>query len=85
MNMKNFINWLDEHDLLEYVENAVNLVGIVLGVILYIAWVICLVIAGIVIAAGVFMASGWWLLAVIPWLVLVIVTIAAFMWARENI
>ena len=83
--MKNFINWLDEHDLLEYVENAVILVGIVLGVILYIAWVICLVIAGIVIAAGVFMASGWWLLAVIPWLVLVIVTIAAFMWAREKI
>lgn len=83
--MKNFINWLDEHDLLEYLVNAAVVVAIILGVILFIAWVIALVIAGIVIAAGVFTASGWWLLAVIPWLLLVVVTIAVAMWARDKI
>lgn len=83
--MKSFIEWLDEHDLLEYLEEAACLVAIVLGVILFIAWVAVLVIAAIVIVACIFELSAWWLLAFIPWLALVIVTIAVFMWVRENI
>ena len=83
--MKNFINWLDEHGLLEYCTIAITLVIVVLGVILFIAWCIALAVAGIVIAAGVFTVSGWWLLAAIPWLLLVTVTIAAGLWARDNI
>lgn len=83
--MKNFINWLEEHGLLEYCGVAATIVVIILGVILFIAWCIALAVAGIVIAAGVFTVSGWWLLAAIPWLLLVTVTIAAGLWARDNI
>ena len=83
--MKNFINWLEERGLLEYCGVAATIVVIILGVILFIAWIIALAIAGIVIAAGVFTVSGWWLLAAIPWLLLVTVTIAAGLWAKDHI
>lgn len=83
--MKNIINWLDEHGLLEYCGVAATIVVIILGVILFIAWCIALAIACIVIAVLAFKASGWWLLAGIPWLLLVTATIAVGLLARDNI
>lgn len=83
--MEKFMNWLDEHELLDYIFEAAGRVAIALGVILLVAWFLALGLAGIVIAYLVFTASAWWLLAFIPWLVLLTITIAVVCFVRDKL
>lgn len=82
--MDKIINWLDEHGLWEYIFEAAGKVAIALGVILFIVWALALAIAAVVLVGLIFTSSGWWLLAVIPWLLLVIITVAvgSFAWDK---
>lgn len=83
--MEKFINWLDEHGLWDYIFSAAIKVGIALGVVLFIVWALALALAAIVIAYGIFAVSAWWLLAIIPWLLLVTITVAVGLFAWDKL
>lgn len=83
--MEKFINWLDEHDLLDYIFEAAGRVAIALGAILLVAWFLALAFVFLFIGYLVFAASGWWLLAFIPWLVLLTITIAVVCFVRDKL
>lgn len=83
--MEKFMNWLDKHDFMDYIFEAAGRVVIALGVILFVAWCLALALAAIVIVCGIFAVSGWWLLAIIPWLVLLTITIAAVCFVRDKL
>lgn len=72
--MQDFLNWLDGHDLLDPLEQAVEIVGI----ILYAIWCVALVVAAIAVFVAALTASPWWLLAYIPLLVLVVLTLMVY-------
>jgi quinol-cytochrome oxidoreductase complex cytochrome b subunit len=72
--MQKFLEWLDTHDLLDPLEDAISLVA----AILFGIWCLGLAVAAIVIIVEVFVASPWWLLAYLPLLVLVVLTLTVF-------
>ena len=72
--MQNFLEWLDDHNLLDPLESALSIVG----VILYGIWCLALAVAAITIIFLAICESGWYLLGYIPWLVLLTVTIAFY-------
>lgn len=83
--MENFINWLDKKGLLEYIVEAALIVIGTIAALFAVAWIIVLALAGVVICYLVFAASGWWLLALILWLVLVTITIAAGRYIADKL
>lgn len=72
--MQKFLEWLDDHDLLDPLEQALSIVG----VILYGIWCLALAVAAIVVIILAIGSSGWWLLAFIPWLVLLVLTVTVY-------
>lgn len=69
--MQNYLQWLDDHGLLDPLDKAVTSVGKALLIV----WWIVLVLVAIGIILFAFALSGWWLLAFIPWLLLVTATL----------
>lgn len=78
--MQNFLNWLDDHGLLDPLEKALGIVGIVL----YVVWWIVLVLAAIGIVLFALALSGWWLLVFIPWLLLVVATLTLYYYINDK-
>ena len=78
--MQKFLEWLDDHNLLDPLESALSIVG----VILYGIWCLALAVAAIVFTILAIGESGWWLLAFIPWLVLLIVTITVYFYIDNQ-
>ncbi len=72
--MQKFLQWLDDHDLLDPLEKALGIAGIVL----YCAWWAILALAAVGILALALALSGWWLLAFIPWLLLIVATLVLY-------
>lgn len=72
--MQNFLEWLDDHDLLDPLEHALEIVGI----ILYAIWCVALAIAAVAVAIAAIAASPWWLLAYIPLLALLVLTLMVY-------
>lgn len=78
--MQKFLQWLDDHGLLDPLEKA----GACVFAVLYIFWCMALVMAAIEIGTKIVTASIWWLLAIIPWLLLVVITLTFYFYTRED-
>lgn len=73
--MQKFLQWLDDHGLLDPLEKALGIVGFVL----FCVWSFALaLVATIVLPLLALANSAWWLLAYIPLLVLLVCTITLY-------
>ena len=72
--MQDFLKWLDELNLLDPLEKALTIVGIILFGI----WCVALFAAAVTILIFAFARTAWWLLAFIPWLLLLVATITLY-------
>lgn len=77
--MQKFLQWLDDHDLLDPLEQALGIVGM----ILFGMWIIALVIVFFGILILTFGSSAWWLLAYIPWIILLTASLTLGFYIKE--
>ena len=79
--MQKFLQWLDDHALLDPLEKALGIVG----VILFFAWGVVLILAALFVLPILALTnSAWWLLAYIPLLVLVTATLMLYYYIDEK-
>jgi quinol-cytochrome oxidoreductase complex cytochrome b subunit len=72
--MQKLLQWLDDHSLLDPLERALGIVGF----ILFIIWCCALAVAGLFILIFTIWRTAWWLLAIIPWLLLLVATVTFY-------
>lgn len=79
------IKFLDEADFWSAMVDAYLIVRKAVTWVLLIFWIVTMAIEAIVIVGGFFFSSMWWVLALVPWLVLVWLTIAVYRAFLEDI
>lgn len=77
--MQKFLQWLDDHTLLDPLEKALYVVG----AILFVIWCFALVVAAGFIIIFAIDRTAWWLLTFIPWLVLVTATATLYFYIDQ--
>lgn len=72
------IKYLDRVEFWDALVSAWHMVAVIMAWALFLAWSFTLGVVGLVVGIAILASSFWWILAVIPWLVLVVLTIAVY-------
>lgn len=75
---ENIIKFLDEVDFWDALVSAWHTVYVIMTCVLFLLWCFILGMTGLVIGVAILADSFWWILAIVPWLVLVVLTIAVY-------
>lgn len=78
--MQKFLQWLDDHGLLDPLEKALGILGFVLFCVWCFALALVTIIGLPILAIAI---SAWWLLAYIPLLVLIVCTFTFYFYIDQ--
>lgn len=72
------IQYLDNVGFWDALVSAWHTVTVIVKWALFLAWCFTLGMAGLIVAVAILFNRFWWILAIIPWLVLLVLTIAVY-------
>lgn len=72
------IKYLDRVEFWDALVSAWHMVAVIMAWAIFLGWCFILGVTGLVVGLAILSNSFWWILAVIPWLVLVVLTIAVY-------